>query len=89
MQLEKSIDYNGMRKRADIVLSSSEGVAKIIVECKAPNIQISQNTFDQISRYNYNNHVNYLIVTNGIKHFCCKIDYENNSFLFLEEIPNY
>ena len=89
MQLEKSIKYNGMIKRADIVFNSSEGFAKIIVECKAPNITISQSVFDQISIYNYNSHVDYLIVTNGIKHFCCKVNYEENKFLFVKEIPNY
>ncbi len=89
MELEKIIDYNGMKKRADIVLSSSQGVPKIIVECKSPNIQINQSTFDQVSRYNYNIHVNYLIVTNGIKHFCCRVDYEKNNFFFIKEIPNY
>ena len=61
MELEKIIDYNGMKKRADIVLSSSQGVPKIIVECKSPNIQINQSTFDQVSRYNYNIHVNYFL----------------------------
>jgi hypothetical protein len=89
MQLEKIINYNGMSKRADIVLNSSEGAAKIIVECKAPNIAISQSAFDQISRYNYNIHVDYLIVTNGIKHFCCKVNYEENNYSFVKEIPNY
>ena len=89
MQLEKIINYNGMSKRADIVLNSSEGVAKIIVECKAPNIAISQSAFDQISIYNYNIHVDYLIVTNGIKHFCCKVNYEENNYSFVKEVPNY
>ena len=61
----------------------------IIVECKAPKIKITQATFDQIARYNLKLKANYLIVTNGLEHFYCKMDFENETYIFLKEIPDY
>ena len=61
----------------------------IIVECKAPNINISQDIFYQIAKYNFILRSQFLIVTNGIKHFCCKMDYQRNTYDFIAEIPNY
>ena len=66
-----------------------QGNALVIVEYKAPTIAISQKTFDQIVRYNMVLHANYLIVSNGLNHYCCKLDYDNNSYSFLKEIPSY
>jgi hypothetical protein len=87
--VEMSIKLNKLSKRCDIVVYDKNGNAILIVECKAPSIKINQKTFDQITRYNINFKVPYLIVTNGINHYCCKIDYEKSSFTFLEEIPTY
>ena len=83
------IKYNNLRIRADIVLYNAQGTPTVIVECKAPSIQINQDTFYQIARYNFQLKVKFLIVTNGMKHFCCEIDYENNKITFLDEIPSY
>lgn len=80
--------YN-LTKRADIVLYNKNRGYDLLVECKAPNVSISQKTFDQITRYNMKFKANYLIVTNGINHYCCKINYEDNSYVFLKEIPEY
>ena len=87
MGVEKMIKYNTLRTRADIVLYNSEGIPNMIVECKAPNIKITQDTFDQIARYNLKLRVRHLVVTNGITHFCCEMDYLNSQIIFLSEIP--
>ena len=87
--LEKQLTINGLKKRTDIVVHNTQGLPEIIVECKAPHITIGQDTFDQIARYNLKLNANYLIVTNGLEHYFCKIDRENESYIFLKDIPNY
>ena len=89
MGVEKMVKYNNLKTRADIVLYNIEGNPNIIVECKSPNVKITQDTFNQIAKYNSQLKVKYLIVTNGMKHYCCKMDYETNEITFLEEIPIY
>jgi|TARA_B110000967_G_scaffold210078_1_gene270313 hypothetical protein len=87
--LEKQLTINNRRKRTDILVFNSDGKHEIIVECKAPCIKITQNTFDQIARYNLKLKANYLIVTNGLEHFYCKMDFEKETYVFLKEIPDY
>ncbi len=87
--IEKQLKIYKLTKRTDIVLYDNEGNISVIVECKSPKIKISQNTFDQIARYNMNFKAKYLIVTNGLNHYCCKPNYENNSYKFLKDIPNF
>jgi len=89
MGVEKMVKYNALKTRADIVLYTTEGKAKMIVECKAPNVKITQDTFNQIAKYNSQLKVKYLVVTNGMKHYCCKMDYKTSEIKFLEEIPTY
>ncbi|MBQ8224107.1 MAG: type I restriction enzyme HsdR N-terminal domain-containing protein [Bacteroides sp.] len=86
---EVTLQLNGTRKRADTVLYRSDLSARMIVEYKAPEVEITQRVFDQIMRYNQVLRVDYLIVSNGIRHFCCHIDYQQNSYSFLQEIPRY
>ena len=78
-----------MKTRADIVLYAADGKPNMIVECKAPNVKITQDTFNQIAKYNFKLKVPFLVVTNGMQHFCCRMDYENNSISFLKEIPAF
>ena len=89
MGVEKMVKYNGMQTRADIVLYTVDGKPNMIVECKAPNVKITQDTFNQIAKYNFKLKVPFLVVTNGMQHFCCQIDYKTNEIRFLEEIPSY
>ena len=89
MGVEQMVKYNGMQTRADIVLYTTEGKPNMIVECKAPNVKITQEAFNQIAKYNFKLKVKYLVLTNGIQHFCCQMDYETNGIKFLEEIPSY
>ncbi|MFC2109225.1 type I restriction enzyme HsdR N-terminal domain-containing protein [Bacteroidota bacterium] len=87
--VEKQLEINGLKKRTDILIFNQQGTPEIIVECKAPSIPITQATFDQIARYNLKLNANYLIVTNGLEHFYCKMDFENEKYIFLKDIPNY
>ena len=87
MGVEQMVKYNSLKVRADIVIYNLEGKPNVIVECKAPEVKITQDTFYQIAKYNSQLKVQYLIVTNGMKHYCCKMDYKTNEITFLEEIP--
>ncbi|MDM8206537.1 type I restriction enzyme HsdR N-terminal domain-containing protein [Bacteroides gallinaceum] len=86
---EIQITLNGTKKRCDTVLYSRGLIPRMIVEYKAPDVEITQNVFDQITRYNMVLKVDYLIVTNGISHYCCQIDYQTRSYRFLADIPSY
>ena len=87
--IERSLRFNRQDFRADAVVFSNTGMPLLIVECKAQEVQITQKVFDQIIRYNFEFQVDYLIVTNGISHYCCKIDKRNTTYEFLKEIPEY
>ena len=75
--------------RADSVLYSRDLKPRMIIEYKAPHIPITQKVFDQISIYNMLLHVEYLVVSNGLQHYICKMDYNDKKYLFLEDIPDY
>ena len=89
MGVEKMIKYNNLQTRADIILYNKEGNPTMIVECKAPNVQITQDSFNQIAKYNFKLKVQYLVLTNGIQHFCCQMNYKNNTNFFLKEVPAF
>ncbi len=86
---EVGLTLNGMSRRCDTVLYDRTLSARMIVEYKAPNVEITQKVFDQIGRYNLVFRVDYLIVSNGLTHYCCRMDYEKNSYHFLADIPDY
>ncbi|HEY3388543.1 MAG TPA: type I restriction enzyme HsdR N-terminal domain-containing protein [Prolixibacteraceae bacterium] len=87
--IERSLRMNQRDFRTDIVLFSKTGDPLVVVECKAPEVKISQQVFDQIARYNLDLRVSYLIVTNGLAHYCCRFDQQLQSYTFLPEIPDY
>lgn len=89
INLEKEIRINTLKKRYDIVVYNPDGSIEILVECKAPEIKITQAVFDQIARYNLQLRANYLIVTNGLDHLYCKMDFEKEKYIFLEFIPDF
>ena len=89
INVEKNLKINGLTKRYDIVVFHSNGNINILVECKAPEIQISQHTFDQIARYNLTLNADYLMVTNGLQHYYCRIQAENEAYEFLKDLPDY
>lgn len=89
INVEKELVLNNLKKRYDIVVFKPNGNLQLIVECKAPNIKITQEVFDQIARYNMTLNASYLMVTNGINHYYCQIDSEKQCYIFLEDIPDY
>ena len=89
INVEKVLKVNGLRKRYDVVVFNSDGSIFILIECKAPQIKITQTTFDQIARYNMTMKAQFLMVTNGLNHYFCKMDFENEKYVFLENLPNY
>lgn len=89
INVEKTISINGLTKRYDVVVFKPDGRIFLLVECKAPEVTISQNTFDQIARYNLTLESEYLMVTNGLNHYFCQTDFENERYHFLRELPNF
>ena len=89
INVEKVLTVNGLRKRYDVVVFNPDGSIHILVECKAPEVKISQATFDQIARYNMTMKARFLNVTNGLNHFYCQMDFENEKYQFLQSLPDY
>jgi hypothetical protein len=87
ISVEKGLQVNTRSKRTDIVIHEKSGQPWMIIECKAPNISIDENTFYQAANYNQTLNVKYLVVTNGIKHFCCR--FEEGKFNFIDGFPEY
>ena len=86
---EYSLKLNKMSRRCDILVHKPAGNPAVLVECKAPEVKINQAVFDQAARYNLVFKVKYLMVTNGLKHYCCEIDFETQKVNFLHDIPTY
>ncbi len=87
---EVTIDVNGVARRCDSVLyKAAGGMPRMTIEYKAPHIHITQSVFQQIYSYNSVLRADYLIVSNGINHYCCHVDYDNMRVDFLKDIPNY
>jgi len=85
--VEAGLKYNQLQKRMDVLIYDKQGSPHLMVECKAPEVKITQDVFDQVARYNMVFKVKYLVVTNGLHHFCCLMDYTDNSYVYLEQIP--
>jgi hypothetical protein len=86
---EVGLTLNGTKKRCDTVVYDRNLKPRIIIEYKAPTVKINKEVFSQIARYNLVLKVDYLIISNGIQHYCCRMDYEKNSFEFIANIPEY
>lgn len=86
---EVTLKLNHTTKRCDTVLYRKDLTARMVIEYKAPHVAITQAVFDQVVRYNIVLKVDYLIVSNGIDHYCCRIDYRNQAYAFLDDIPGY
>ncbi len=85
--VEAGLKYNQLQKRMDVLVYDKLGSPHLMVECKAPEVKITQDVFDQIARYNMVFKVKYLVVTNGLHHFCCLMDYTKETYVYLEQIP--
>jgi hypothetical protein len=89
IKLEGGLKLNQLQKRTDILVFDMLGKPHILVECKATSVKIDQKVFDQIASYNIIHQVNYLVVTNGLNHYYCKMDYENKKYKFIEKLPAF
>ncbi|QNJ99165.1 restriction endonuclease subunit R [Constantimarinum furrinae] len=89
INVERELKLHNTLKRYDIVVFNRDGSIRILVECKAPGVVINQQTFDQIARYNFTLNADYLFLTNGLNHFACRMDFENEQYTFLKEVPTY
>ncbi len=89
INVEKQIKLHQTRKRYDIVVYNSDGSIHLIVECKAPSVAVAQDTFDQIARYNFVLNATFLMVSNGLEHYFCRMDLEAECYDFLETISPY
>lgn len=89
MANEQGLHINGTLKRCDTVVFGRDGKPLIIIEYKAADVPMTQDVFDQIVRYNMVLHARYLIVSNGMQHYCCKIDYTRNTYHFIRTVPTF
>lgn len=87
IKIESGLKYNQRLKRSDILIYSNDGMPYLLVECKSINTKIHQSTFDQVALYNQTIRAQFVMISNGQEHYCCEMDFENNSFKFIEEIP--
>ncbi len=89
ISIEKKLLVNGRDRRFDLLVYDHQVKPFLLVECKAPEVKISQDVFEQIARYNMALKVPYLMVTNGLHSYCCQIDYQTQSFQFLDQLPAF
>jgi len=89
INVEKQLTINNLKKRYDIVVYNSDASIHLLIECKAPKIKINQESFDQIARYNMQLKSTYLMVTNGHEHYFCQMNYEEEKYVFLKQIPDF
>ncbi|RIV20416.1 restriction endonuclease subunit R [Fibrisoma montanum] len=89
IRTEGGLTLNLTQKRTDVVVFDREGKPFLLVECKAPHVPLTQAVFDQIARYNHVHRAPYLIVTNGLTHYCCCVDHETAAITFLDDFPAF
>ncbi len=89
ISVERQLKINQLIKRFDLVVFNKNGSIFLLVECKAPEIPIKQDTFDQIARYNLHVQAQHLFVTNGLEHYFCKLDYERERFELIPDLPAF
>ncbi len=87
--IEKGLTYNNLEKRSDIVVYDRSGKVFLLVECKAPGVKIKNEAFYQASSYNARLRAKYIIITNGLNHFCCSADYETGQLKSIDSIPEF
>ena len=89
INVEKQLNVAGTNKRYDIIIFNKDGSIYGLIECKAPHIKVDQTVFDQIARYNLALDSQYLMVTNGMEHYFCTMDYKAQRYTFIQDLPDY
>jgi competence CoiA-like predicted nuclease len=87
--VEKEFSFNRMKKRTDILAHNNRGEPVMLVECKSPSVPVTEDAFRQIGLYNITYKVPWLVVTNGMKHYCCRFDKGEGKYLFIDHIPEW
>lgn len=87
IRCEGGLTLNKLQKRTDLLTFDREGKPFLLVECKAPHIPLNQSVFDQLARYNHVHQAPFLVVTNGLMHYCCQIDFTTETLQFLDDFP--
>jgi hypothetical protein len=87
--VEKRLKIGQMLKRFDVVVFSNEAAPLLLVECKAPELEIRESVFDQAARYNLSLKANYFMITNGLDHYNCRLDYQLKTYVFIQALPEY
>lgn len=89
VRIEGGLSVNERRRRSDVLFYNSLGEEHLLAECKSPAVKITDKVFSQVALYNTQHRAKYLLVTNGLEHFCCEMDYEHHSYRFINSIPAY
>lgn len=89
IKVESGLKYNKLPMRSDVLIYDRSGNPLILIECKSYQVKINAATFAQVSKYNQTIKAPYIMVTNGMQHYCCRIDFENEKFDYLKTIPEY
>lgn len=89
VRIEGGLAVNERKRRSDVIFFNSLGQEYLLAECKSPTVKISDKVFEQAALYNTHHKAKYLMVTNGLVHYCCEMDYERRSYRFMEDIPGY
>jgi len=89
IKVEGGLRYNSKQKRSDILVYTRNGTPFLLVECKSNTIKIGQQTFDQAAVYNQTIKAKYIVITNGLEHYCCQMDFDKNTYSFVEEVPKF
>lgn len=89
LTVEHPVIFNNLQQRADIVSFNRQGKPVLVVECKSPSVELTREVYAQAARYNLTLKANHLVVTNGINHFCSRIDLDSKEFFPLTEVPNF
>jgi hypothetical protein len=89
LAVEKTVVYNGMRKRSDLVVFGNALQPLLLAECKSADVPLNQAVFEQAAMYNSKLKVPFLLATNGLKTYCCEIDFKTGSYRYLQDIPDF
>jgi hypothetical protein len=89
MSVEKEFRFNRMKKRTDILAYNRKGEPLLLAECKSPNVRVTREAFQQVGLYNLTYKVPWLVVTNGMKHYCCRFDEAEGKYRFVDRIPEW
>src|SRR5690606_47454 len=89
MQIEGGLKLNTLQKRSDLLIYNNSGQKILLAEFKAPTVKITEKTFHQIANYNSVHKIPLLLISNGLEHYYCRIDFQENKFEFIPELPNY